>query len=367
MAKTQAEPPGRSGSQFFVVIAADAGLPPDTRCSEGELGPGRRRSDREPRRPGQRRDGHAAGHRRDPDDHGRAGARTWRGSRSATAPRISSFAEPAAAPSGSATFGAAGWCSRFYPGDFTPVCTRQFCSYRDAADRLDELDAEVLGVSPQSLDSHERFRAKHGLTVPLLADPERTDDPRLWRPRPRRPGAPLDLHRRPRGNRALPPRRPARAPLPGRRGPEASRSSGRRPRRRPDAGEPAIVASAIEPAEFAVGRTAAGSPASRSGTARRSCSCTGSPPPAATSSTAPRSWLGAGHRQISYDARGHGESDPAPPGEGYSLPASWWPTWRRCSTPRWATGAWSSPATRWAPHRGRLRARARRAACRRWS
>jgi thioredoxin-dependent peroxiredoxin len=61
----------------------------------------------------------------------------------------------------------------FYPGDFTLVCTRQFCSYRDAADRLDELDAEVLGVSPQTLESHERFRAKHGLTVPLLADPER--------------------------------------------------------------------------------------------------------------------------------------------------------------------------------------------------
>jgi thioredoxin-dependent peroxiredoxin len=61
----------------------------------------------------------------------------------------------------------------FYPGDFTPVCTRQFCSYRDAADRLDELDAEVLGISPQTLDSHERFRAKHGLTVPLLADPNR--------------------------------------------------------------------------------------------------------------------------------------------------------------------------------------------------
>jgi peroxiredoxin Q/BCP len=61
----------------------------------------------------------------------------------------------------------------FYPGDFTPVCTRQFCSYRDAADRLDELDAEVLGISPQSLDSHERFRGKYGLTVPLLADPGR--------------------------------------------------------------------------------------------------------------------------------------------------------------------------------------------------
>jgi peroxiredoxin Q/BCP len=60
----------------------------------------------------------------------------------------------------------------FYPGDFTPVCTRQFCSYRDAADRLDELDAVVLGISPQSVMSHERFTAEHGLTVPLLTDPD---------------------------------------------------------------------------------------------------------------------------------------------------------------------------------------------------
>jgi peroxiredoxin Q/BCP len=61
----------------------------------------------------------------------------------------------------------------FYPGDFTPVCTRQFCSYRDAADRLDELDAAVVGISPQSRESHERFRSKYALTVPLLADPDR--------------------------------------------------------------------------------------------------------------------------------------------------------------------------------------------------
>jgi peroxiredoxin Q/BCP len=60
----------------------------------------------------------------------------------------------------------------FYPGDFTPVCTRQFCSYRDAADHLDDLDAAVLGISPQSVDSHERFASEHGLTVPLLADPD---------------------------------------------------------------------------------------------------------------------------------------------------------------------------------------------------
>jgi peroxiredoxin Q/BCP len=60
----------------------------------------------------------------------------------------------------------------FYPGDFTPVCTRQFCSYRDGADRLDELDADVLGISPQSVTSHERFSSEHHLTVPLLADPD---------------------------------------------------------------------------------------------------------------------------------------------------------------------------------------------------
>jgi thioredoxin-dependent peroxiredoxin len=62
----------------------------------------------------------------------------------------------------------------FYPGDFTPVCTRQFCAYRDAADRLDQLDAVVLGISPQSVDSHQRFRDTYQLTVPLLADPDRT-------------------------------------------------------------------------------------------------------------------------------------------------------------------------------------------------
>jgi thioredoxin-dependent peroxiredoxin len=61
----------------------------------------------------------------------------------------------------------------FYPGDFTPVCTRQFCSYRDGADRLDQLRANVLGISPQSADSHDRFVAKYGLTIPLLADPDR--------------------------------------------------------------------------------------------------------------------------------------------------------------------------------------------------
>ncbi len=60
----------------------------------------------------------------------------------------------------------------FYPGDETMVCTKQFCSYRDRADDFAALDATVVGISKQDLASHESFIAKHGLTVPLLADPD---------------------------------------------------------------------------------------------------------------------------------------------------------------------------------------------------
>jgi peroxiredoxin Q/BCP len=62
----------------------------------------------------------------------------------------------------------------FYPGDETPVCTRQFCSYRDRADDLADLDATVVGISAQSVRSHQRFAANHDLNVPLLADPDRS-------------------------------------------------------------------------------------------------------------------------------------------------------------------------------------------------
>jgi thioredoxin-dependent peroxiredoxin len=58
----------------------------------------------------------------------------------------------------------------FYPGDATTVCTKQFCSYRDNADRIDQLDAEVLGISPQSVGSHEHWVEEQSLNVPLLAD-----------------------------------------------------------------------------------------------------------------------------------------------------------------------------------------------------
>jgi len=58
----------------------------------------------------------------------------------------------------------------FYPGDNTPVCTRQFCSYRDRAEDLSALKATVVGISSQDVASHEQFQAQHGLNVPLLAD-----------------------------------------------------------------------------------------------------------------------------------------------------------------------------------------------------
>jgi peroxiredoxin Q/BCP len=58
----------------------------------------------------------------------------------------------------------------FYPGDNTMVCTKQFCSYRDRADDFASLNATVVGISSQDLESHKGFMEKNGLTVPLLAD-----------------------------------------------------------------------------------------------------------------------------------------------------------------------------------------------------
>lgn len=60
----------------------------------------------------------------------------------------------------------------FYPGDDTTVCTKQFCSYRDATDEIAELDATIVGISTEDIDSHRAFTAKHKLTTQLLADPD---------------------------------------------------------------------------------------------------------------------------------------------------------------------------------------------------
>ncbi len=61
----------------------------------------------------------------------------------------------------------------FYPGDNTPVCTKQFCSYRDSSETMSELEAVVVGISHQDLESHQAFTAQYGLTVPLLADADK--------------------------------------------------------------------------------------------------------------------------------------------------------------------------------------------------
>ena len=58
----------------------------------------------------------------------------------------------------------------FYPGDNTPVCTKQFCSYRDRAEDFSALGATIVGISAQDLDSHEAFATENSLNVPLLAD-----------------------------------------------------------------------------------------------------------------------------------------------------------------------------------------------------
>ena len=100
----------------------------------------------------------------------------WRSSTSATRPRTSSFPG-----TGGKTYRLADYRGRklilaFYPGDFTAVCTKQFCSYRDEGERLDSLGADVLGISPQSVDSHERFTEEKQLNVPLLADEDKAGE-----------------------------------------------------------------------------------------------------------------------------------------------------------------------------------------------
>jgi thioredoxin-dependent peroxiredoxin len=58
----------------------------------------------------------------------------------------------------------------FYPGDETAVCTKQFCDYRDNSAKLDSLESEMFGISPQGVDSHDSFISHHDLNLPLIAD-----------------------------------------------------------------------------------------------------------------------------------------------------------------------------------------------------
>ena len=58
----------------------------------------------------------------------------------------------------------------FYPKDNTPGCTKEACDFRDAFPRFGEINAVVLGVSPDSLDSHRKFKKKQDLPYRLLSD-----------------------------------------------------------------------------------------------------------------------------------------------------------------------------------------------------
>jgi len=58
----------------------------------------------------------------------------------------------------------------FYPKDNTSGCTKEACSFRDSIDRLTKLGVVVLGVSPDSPSSHDKFKAKHDLNFTLISD-----------------------------------------------------------------------------------------------------------------------------------------------------------------------------------------------------
>ena len=61
----------------------------------------------------------------------------------------------------------------FYPGDDSPVCTKQLTSYNDGLAQFSALDATVIGISAQGIDSHEHISDKHGCKFPLLADTDK--------------------------------------------------------------------------------------------------------------------------------------------------------------------------------------------------
>jgi thioredoxin-dependent peroxiredoxin len=60
----------------------------------------------------------------------------------------------------------------FYPGDFTPVCTKETCGFRDAMGELDSKDTIVIGVSVDSDASHRKFAEKYEVPFSLVSDPD---------------------------------------------------------------------------------------------------------------------------------------------------------------------------------------------------
>jgi peroxiredoxin Q/BCP len=62
----------------------------------------------------------------------------------------------------------------FYPGDDTPVCTKQLNTYNDDLEQFSDMNAQVIGISAQDVGSHDAFASKHGFAFPLLADTDKT-------------------------------------------------------------------------------------------------------------------------------------------------------------------------------------------------
>lgn len=58
----------------------------------------------------------------------------------------------------------------FYPGDFTPVCTKQLCEYQENWDEFKKWDVQLLGLSKDSAEKHEKFSKEYGFSFPLVTD-----------------------------------------------------------------------------------------------------------------------------------------------------------------------------------------------------
>ena len=70
----------------------------------------------------------------------------------------------------------------FYPKDMTPGCTTESCEFRDAEPDFSAVDAQIIGISKDSVSRHDKFKAKHELTVTLVSDEEKTtlEDYGIW-------------------------------------------------------------------------------------------------------------------------------------------------------------------------------------------
>ncbi|HLS10045.1 thioredoxin-dependent thiol peroxidase [Lentibacillus sp.] len=70
----------------------------------------------------------------------------------------------------------------FYPKDMTPGCTNEACDFRDNKEKFSDLDAVIVGVSPDPVESHQKFIDKHDLPFMLLADEDHqvAEDYGVW-------------------------------------------------------------------------------------------------------------------------------------------------------------------------------------------